>query len=275
MPHSAPPIAVTVAGSDSSAGAGIQADLKTFTAHSVYGLTVVTCVVAEVPGRVVDIQPLPSKVVCEQMRALLKAYPVAAMKSGMLYSGNIIEAVAEVCAEYHDIPMVVDPVMAATTGDALLEVDAVGLYRECLFPHAALVTPNLDEARVLFGGQPINTPAQMRAAGIELCAHHEVAFLMKGGHLVDGDAVDVLCMPGGETHEFSAPRTRGIRTHGTGCTYSAAIAAGLARGLALPAAVGQAKRYVTGAIAQAFRWEHGRHAVHALNHWPEKTKDHP
>ncbi len=263
---------MTVAGSDCSSGAGVQADLKTFAAHGVYGVSAVTCVVAEVPGHVVGIQALPCKIVCEQMKVLLRAFPVAAIKTGMLYSAEVTEAVAEVCAENRHIPLVVDPVMVATSGDELLQTDAVSLYAENIFPHAKLVTPNLDEARVLLDGDTIATPAAMRVAGMNLCARYGVAFLVKGGHLIDSEAVDLLCLPGGAVHEFRAPFRRGVSTHGTGCTYSAAIAAGLAHGYALPAAVAQAKRYVTATIHQSYYWPHGAHGVDALNHWPKPSE---
>lgn len=275
MPRPSPPIALTIAGSDCSSGAGVQADLKTFAAYGVYGLTAVTCVVAEVPGHVVGIQELPAKIVCEQMKALIKAFPVAAMKTGMLYTADVIEAVAEVCAEHWTIPLVVDPVMVATSGDALLQPDAASLYSDFIFPRATLVTPNLDEARTLLGGCTIDDVAAMKLAGQDLCAQHHVAFLMKGGHLAGDEAVDLLCLPGGVVHEFRAPFTAGVSTHGTGCTYAAAITAGLARGLRLPAAVAQAKRYVTAAIAQAFRWERGRCVVDALNHAPDVPVSNP
>ena len=181
MPRLSPPIALTIAGSDCSSGAGVQADLKTFAAYGVYGLTAVTCVVAEVPGHVVGIQELPAKIVYEQVKALLKAFPVAAMKTGMLYTADVIEAVAEICTEHWTIPLVVDPVMVATSGDELLQPDAVTLYSELLFPRAMLVTPNLDEARALLGGYAIEDVAAMKLAGQDLCARHRVAFLMKGG----------------------------------------------------------------------------------------------
>ena len=265
MERPAPPVAMTIAGSDCSSGAGVQADLKTFCAHGVYGLTVVTCVVAEVPGRVVGIQELPCKIVCEQMKALHKAYPVAAMKTGMLYTTDVIEAVAEVCAEHPQIPLVVDPVMVAGSGDPLLRMNAVGIYNDVVFPCATLVTPNLDETSVLLGGRAIETRAAMKQAGQELCACHETAFLIKGGHLPGDEAIDMLCLPGGTVHEFRVSRMAGVSTHGTGCTYSAAITAGLAQGHDLPGAVAQAKRYVTAAIRQSFRWDRPR-PLEALNH---------
>ena len=269
MPRPAPPVALTIAGSDCSSGAGVQADLKSFTAHAVYGLTVVTCVVAEVPGQVVSIQALPAKSVCEQMKLLLKTFPIRAIKTGMLHSSGVLEGVAEVCAEYWQIPLVIDPVMVASNGHELLPKEVVDLYVECLFPLAALVTPNLDEARVLLPGEPINTLSGMRAAGAELCSVHETAFLMKGGHLGDTEeAIDLLCLPDDIVHDFRAPFTRGVPTHGTGCTYSAAITALLAHGLDLPNAVAQAKRYVTATIRDSFRWEHGTRTISALNHSP-------
>ena len=264
---SAPPVTLTIAGSDCSAGAGVQADLKTFTAHGVYGLTALTCVVAEVPARVSEIQALSPGIVREQIALSLQTFPVRAIKTGMLHSREIIAAVAEECAHTR-LPLVVDPVMVASSGAALLAAGALATYETALFPLAALVTPNLDEARVLLGGQPIKNIDDMRAAGTRLVARHGTAFLMKGGHLDGEYAVDLLCLPGGETLEFRAAFTRGVSTHGTGCTYSAAITAGLAQGLALPEAVARAKRYITAAVGQAFRWETAAGPVDALNPWP-------
>ncbi len=258
-----PPVALSVAGSDNSAGAGIQADLKAFSAHGVYGLTAVTCVVAEVPGRVAAIQAVTPQIVRQQIELSLEAFPVAAMKTGMLWSREIIDVLAGLDRALP--PLVVDPVMVASSGDRLLKAEAIEAYRERLFPRAALVTPNLDEARVLLE-RPVGSVEEMRAGGRELCARYGAAFLMKGGHLGGDEAVDVLCLPGGETAEYRAPFTRGVSTHGTGCTYSAAITAGLAQGLELRAAVGQAKRYVTAAVAHFFRWPHGAASTDALNH---------
>ena len=267
MPASSPPVALTIAGSDNSAGAGIQADLKTFTAHEVYGLTAVTCVVAEVPGKVSAIQPVEAHVVREQIRLSLEAFPVAAVKTGMLYSSEIIAHVSELLAD-SGVPLVVDPVMVASSGDALLQNDAIENYRTRLFPLAALVTPNIDEARVLLGGEPIRDVTELRVAGQRLVAGFRTAFLMKGGHLGGDDAIDVLCLPDGVTHEFRATFTPGVSTHGTGCTYSAAITAGLAQGLDLVTAVTRAKRYVSAAIAEFLQWDHSGRRVDALRHWP-------
>jgi hydroxymethylpyrimidine/phosphomethylpyrimidine kinase len=272
MVHPAsPPVALTIAGSDNSAGAGAQADLKTFTAHRVYGLTALTCVVAEVPGQVSRIAAVELEVVAEQIRLSLTAYPVAAIKTGLLHSHEVIELVAEIydsLAGASRPPLVVDPVMVATSGARLLPAEAVGAYAARLFPPAALVTPNLDEARILLGGAEIATPAAMREGGRELSARFGTSFLMKGGHVGGEEAIDWLCLADGLALELRAPFTRGVSTHGTGCTYSAAITAGLASGLGLEAAVKDAKNYVSAAIAQFFRWEKAGGRVDALSHWP-------
>ena len=270
MPRPAPPsppphVTLTIAGSDNSAGAGIQADLKTFTALGVYGLTAVTCVVAEVPGRVFCVQAVEAAVIRDQVRSSLEAFPVRAIKTGMLYSRATIELVADLYGaldEKERPPLVVDPVMVATSGDALLEPDAVAAYRERLFPLAALVTPNLDEASTLLDGRPIRDEAAMRAAGRELTERHGVPFLMKGGHLGGDTALDVLCLPGGAAHDYASPFVRGASIHGTGCTYSAAVTAGLACALLLPAAVARAKDYMDAAIRHRYQWG----GVTALRH---------
>lgn len=262
------PVALTIAGSDNSAGAGAQADLKTFSSLGVYGLTAVTCIVAEVPGKVSAIQSATPEIVAGQMRLCFESFPVAAMKTGMLFSREIIAAVCDTLEKFApEIPLVVDPVMVATSGDSLLKTDAVELYKTRLFPRAALVTPNLDEARALLG-RGVSTLAEMRDAGRELRGKFGASWLLKGGHLAGGEAVDLLFHRDGPVEEFSAPFVRGVSTHGTGCTYSAAITAGLARGLSLADAVGRAKGFVTEAIARHFAWNEG--ATHALNHFPDR-----
>ncbi len=266
------PVVLTIAGSDNSAGAGAQADLKTMSALGTYGVTAITCVVAEVPGRVSAIHPIPTAIVAEQIRLLFGAYPIAAIKTGMLYSCEIITAVLAVLDECRARcggalpPLIVDPVMVATSGDPLLHADAVALYRKELFPRATLITPNLDEVRTLLDTS-VTTLAEMRAAGIRLAAEHRCAFLIKGGHLTGTIATDLLCEPDGAVTEFTAPRTPGVNTHGTGCTTSAAIAASLARGLPLHDAVGAAKTYVSRAIANHLRWERDGKPTDALNHF--------
>jgi hydroxymethylpyrimidine/phosphomethylpyrimidine kinase len=264
------PIALTIAGSDSSAGAGIQADLKTFGALGVYGLTAITCVVAETPGRVSEIEGVSAEMVRAQMEVLLKSFPVAAIKTGLLFSGDIVSVVAHTLrthAASAPTPLVIDPVMVATSGDLLLRDDAVEAYERELFPLAALVTPNLHEAARLLG-EPISDLAAMRSAGARLTEKYRVPFLLKGGHLSGQDAIDLLFLAG-QVVEFSMPFTRGVNTHGTGCTYSAAITAGLASGLSLEEAVRQAKTFVTATISHYLSWETASGAsLHALNHSP-------
>lgn len=255
-----PPVALTIAGSDNSAGAGAQADIKTFMALDTYGLTAITCVVAEVPGKVSTIHPIPAAVVAEQIRLSLSAFPVAAVKTGMLFSTEIVEIVSGILAGI-SMPLVVDPVMVATSGDSLLRPEAIDLYRRCLFPRATVVTPNMDEAAVLIG-RPVASLEDMLAAGGELVAKFGSAWLLKGGHLGGDEAVDLLFFSNGKVSEFRSARVPGVSTHGTGCTTSAAIVAGLAHGLDLEEAVGQAKRFVTAAIRHHHRWG----GIHALNH---------
>ncbi len=250
------PVALTIAGSDSSAGAGIQADLKTFSALGVYGLTAVTCVVAEMPGKVARIQNVDTDVVREQIDVLLDGFPVAAIKTGMLYSSEIISLVAKtLAARAREIPIVVDPVMVASSGDVLLKHGAITCYEEELFPLASLITPNLDEAAQLLGGA-IRTITRMRTAVKKLFEKYRIPILLKGGHLARDQAIDLL-FDGHNVTEFAAPFVRGVSTHGTGCTYSAAIAAGLARGSDLENSVRRAKKFVSAAISQHFQWQQG------------------
>jgi len=270
-----PPIALTIAGSDSSAGAGVQADLKTFSSLGVYGLTAVTCVVAEIPGRVSRIDPLNSEIVREQIAVLAENFPIAAVKTGLLYSAEIVEAVAralvDLSGRFADrVPLVIDPVMVATSGDLLLRPDAIALYESELFPLAALLTPNLVEAEKLVG-EPIRDLKGMRKAGRKMQKKYGVSILLKGGHLTGNNAVDLL-FAGDKISEFSAPFVHGVATHGTGCTYSAAITAGIAFGLRLEDAIGRAKKFVTASIAQHFRWmSSSRKNLDALNHWPREN----
>jgi len=261
------PVALTIAGSDSSAGAGIQADLKTFGALGVYGLTAVTCVVAETPGLVSKIEPVSAELVRDQIEVLLRSFPVAAIKTGLLFSASIIMEIARVLREHRSTPLVIDPVMVATSGDALLQDDAIQTYEHELFPLATLLTPNLGEASRLVG-RSITDLVAMREAGEVLTEKYRVPVLLKGGHLTGEYAIDLL-FAGGNVIEFSAPFSRGIATHGTGCTYSAAITAGLANGWPLEEAIGHAKKFVTAAIAQHHAWEtkDGK-SIHALRHTP-------
>lgn len=264
------PIALTIAGSDCSAGAGIQADLKTFAALGVYGLTAVTCIVAEVPRKVLRIEPATATIVREQIEVLLKNLQVGAIKTGLLCSANIVSAVAQTIQETkketaRSIPLVVDPVMIATSGDNLLEPEAVESYKNKLFPLATLITPNLDEAISLLG-TAIEDQTQMADAAEALAKKYGTSILLKGGHLRGDNAIDLL-FHHGELTEFSAPFVRGMETHGTGCTYSAAITAGLASGLSLEEAIKRAKKFVTESIRRHFRWtSNSGNILDALRH---------
>jgi len=266
------PVVLTIAGSDSSAGAGVQADLKTFSALDVYGLTAVTCVVAEIPGKVSRIEPVSPDLVREQIAVLCRNFPIAAAKTGLLYTAEIVEAVAGTIAgllanSAKRFPLVIDPVITATSGDRLLEPGAIEPYESKLFPLATLITPNIDEAEKLLG-QKIQDRQSMEKAARALASKYRVSILLKGGHLAGSSAIDLL-FAGGKITEFAAPFVRGVATHGTGCIYSAAITAGLASGLSLEAAIRRAKKYVTESIARRFRWTlpSGK-ILDALNHSP-------
>ncbi len=275
----APPVVLSIAGSDCSAGAGAQADLKTFSAAGVYGLTALTCVVAEVPGRVAAIQPVDLEIVRKQIELSFASFPVAAIKTGMLHSRAVIEIVAEMCAArcaprppgtvgagLDRIPLVVDPVMIASSGDTLLEASAIQAYTQKLFPLAALLTPNLDEGSALLG-RKLSSLLAMRLGGRELAERFGVPVLLKGGHLGGDTATDLLIYPDGRTVEYEMPFTRGVSTHGTGCTLSAAITACLGMGVELEEAVSLAKEFVSTAVLNYFRWPRQDGSTDALNHF--------
>jgi hydroxymethylpyrimidine/phosphomethylpyrimidine kinase len=269
-PIESPAVALTIAGSDSSAGAGIQADLKTFTALGVYGLTAVTCVVAEVPRKVSRIEPVTGRMVREQIEVLLKDFRVNAIKTGLLCSAEIVCFVADAINDRkkktaRSIPLVVDPVMIASAGDNLLEAEAVEAYKNKLFPLATLITPNLDEAALLLD-TTIGDRRQMASAAKALAKEYRASILVKGGHLRGDKAIDLLFHQG-DLREFSAPFVRGVKTHGTGCSYSAAITAGLAAGFSLEQAITRGKEFVTESIKRRFRWKSkSGHILDALRH---------
>lgn len=255
---------LTIAGSDSSCGAGVQADVKSITALGGYGLNALTSVVSEAPGQVSSIHCLPPAFVADQMQVLFNNFPIAAAKTGMLGGIDQVQAVVAAWVTLDKkVPLVVDPVMVATSGGRLLDEEAVETIRTLLFPLASLITPNLDEAAVIWG-KPVSSRAEMEACGQDLAHTHGCAVLVKGGHLQGDTAADVLCEKGGNSW-FETSRVPGVHTHGTGCSYSAAIATGLARGLLLKEAVAQAKAFVTSAIQQHFAWN----GVHALNHFAQ------
>lgn len=241
------PRALTVAGSDSGGGAGIQADLKTFQEFKVYGMSVITAVTAQNTLGVQDVYPLPADAVETQFRAVLDDIGADAVKTGMLAGREIISRLADLCYAYQVRNLVVDPVMIAKGGTPLLEEEAAETLLEKLLPVARLVTPNIPEACRLSGMREIASIEHMKQAARRIGQTGVQAVLVKGGHLSADEAVDVLCS-GGETILFRLPRLRFPHTHGTGCTLSSAIAAGLACGMELEAAVRKAKRYVHEAI---------------------------
>ncbi|MEK7408829.1 MAG: bifunctional hydroxymethylpyrimidine kinase/phosphomethylpyrimidine kinase [Acidobacteriota bacterium] len=253
------PVALTIAGSDPSGGAGIQADLKTFHQFGVYGQAVLTLITVQNTLRVDRVECLPADLVGEQIRAVVEDIPPAAAKTGALGNHEIVEAVAAAAAAF-DFPLVVDPVMFSKHGARLVSEDAQAALLTKLLPRAFLLTPNLPEASALTG-LVIHDLAGMRQAAECLCRMGARAVLIKGGHLEDR-ATDVL-LAGNKFHEFPAPRIFTPHTHGSGCTYSAAIAAALARGLRLPEAVHLAKSFVTEAIRTSPGLGHG---AGPLNH---------
>lgn len=263
MQSSAKTVAVglTIAGSDSSGGAGIQADLKTFAAFGIYGASVITALTAQNTQGVRAIADLEAAFVARQMDTVAEDLPIAAAKTGMLSRGPVIEVVVERLLAHRVPNLVVDPVMVAASGDVLLEPGAISLMRDRLLPLATVITPNLREAEILTG-RPIATVAEMEQAAIALVAMGARAAMVKGGRLASAEAIDVLCV-GKQVSRLSAPRAAVDRVHGAGCTLSAAIAAGLALGNPLPEAVATAKRFVTNALRSAPRL--GRGAT-PLNH---------
>jgi len=246
------PIALTIAGSDSGGGAGIQADLKTFAAHGVHGCSAITCLTAQNPQGVRAIQAATARMVIDQVEAIFEELPPGAVKTGMLYSGDIIGAVANLFARGKRPPLVVDPVMVATSGAPLLKPAAMEKLKRELLPLAALVTPNLHEAEILLKRQ-IRTLADLKSAAEEMVSEFGCPALVKGGHLKDLDQATDVFFDGRNWLVLKAPFVKNVDTHGTGCTYSAAITAGLALGHSLAQSVRRAKRYITHAIGSSRR----------------------
>jgi len=252
------PVALTIAGSDSGGGAGIQADLKTFAALGVHGTSAITCLTAQNPREVRAIQAAKPAMVRAQIEAVFAELRPAAVKTGMLFSTEIIRVVAEFFRRRQCPPLVVDPVMVSTSGARLLKPSAIRALKEELLPRALLVTPNVEEAMMLTGLR-IREPEDLRAAARRVVEEYGCAALIKGGHLSGvTEALDIF-YDGRTEFLLRAPFVRGFSTHGTGCTYSAAITAHCALGRKLPAAVAQARQFITQAIARSRRI--GRHSV--------------
>jgi hydroxymethylpyrimidine/phosphomethylpyrimidine kinase len=241
--------ALTIAGSDSGGGAGIQADLKTFAAHGVYGTSAITAVTAQNTLGVTAWQAVPSDLVTAQIEAIAGDIGADAVKTGMLANAAIVEAVAAAIDSLELPLVVVDPVMVAKGGDRLLEEDAVAAMRAELLPRAHIVTPNVPEAEVL-SGIAIRSVGDMREAGSRILRLGSRVVMIKGGHLDGSEAIDVVCSAG-FTFEVRGPRLPGKNTHGTGCTLASAIAANLALGLGDREAIEQARQYLEGAIKRA------------------------
>lgn len=251
--------ALTIAGSDSSGGAGIQADLKTFSALEVYGMSVITAVTAQNTCGVRAIADIPTDVIQAQIEAIYEDIPVDALKIGMLSRSEIISTVANTLKKVEATNIVLDPVMVSKSGNHLLQKEAISSLTEQLFPLATVITPNLPEAEAVLK-QTIETEADMKEACIELKKLGAANVLLKGGHL-EGNPTDFLY--DGETfHVFNQERIHTANTHGTGCTLSSAIAAYLAKGFSLVEAVAGAKTYITGAIKHSFKLGHGHGPTH-------------
>jgi hydroxymethylpyrimidine kinase/phosphomethylpyrimidine kinase len=242
------PIALSIAGSDSGGGAGIQADLKVFEAFRVHGVVAITCITAQNPRAVLRVQPVAVSTLEAQIEAVCDALPPGCVKTGMLFSKRLIDVVADaLVSRLRGIPVVVDPVMVATSGARLLQAGAFRVLCDRVLPLASLVTPNLAEAEWLVGGAIRDEEGMSHAARL-LHQRFGCAALVKGGHLAGNSLATDFLFDGRNEFLFSTPRIAGVATHGTGCAYSAAIAACLARGEALARAIGLAKDFIAGAI---------------------------
>ena len=263
--------ALTIAGSDCSGGAGIQADLKTFSALGCYGMSVITALTAQNTTGVKAIHPIPPEFAAEQMEAVFTDIRPDAVKIGMLYSAELIETVARLLVKHHVGNVVLDPVMVAQSGDRLLMEEAIEAIKSFLMPLSSIVTPNLPEAEVLLG-KPVQTISEMEKAARELVAFGSEGVLIKGGHLQAGESTDTLYIPSRDhTVHLRGSRVATRNNHGTGCTLSSAIASFLAHGSELEESVARAKEYVTGAIEAGADYEIGKghgpvHHFHRL--WP-------
>jgi hydroxymethylpyrimidine/phosphomethylpyrimidine kinase len=254
--------ALTIAGSDSGGGAGIQADLKAFSALGVFGTSVITAITAQNLTGVTAIQPVNTDVVRKQLEAVLEGFPIKAIKTGMLFSAEIIEAISSILSAYREIPLVVDPVFAATSGSKLIEDDAVEMLKSKLFPLASLLTPNMAEAEIL-SQTSLQRQADLESAGKILYGRFNVPVLMKGGHLPDG-AVDILVDVEG-IERFESPLIFGVNNHGSGCTLASSIAAAMARGESLREAVLTAKNYITRTLTDGLPLSAD---LKVMNHFP-------
>ena len=262
---------LTIAGSDSGGGAGIQADLKTFSALGCFGMSAITALTAQNTQVVTGIFPVPPKFIGQQIDAVMDDIGVDAVKIGMLHSPEVIEVVAQKLADWHCPNIVVDPVMISKSGNKLLQDDAVQALKERLLPLATIITPNLPEASVLLN-RPVETIEEMPAAARDLAAFGSASVLVKGGHLTGSTSCDLLYQKKPDTlAELLGDRINTPNSHGTGCTLSSAIAANLAKGIALEIAVKNAKAYIIGALTAGAAYQTGKgHGPvhHFYDVWP-------
>ena len=253
---------LTIAGSDSGGGAGIQADLKTFSALGVFGTSVITAITAQNLSGVSAVRAIDPDIVQKQLQAVLEGFPIKAIKTGMLFSAEIIEVIAQSLANYIKIPMVVDPVFAATSGSKLIRDDAILQLQEKFFPLARLITPNIPEAEILLG-KKLSSRRDLEQAAQKLFERYNIPVLMKGGHLTD-TAVDILVDAEG-MEPFTSDLINGVNNHGSGCTLASAVAAALAKGESLRKAVQTAKTYITGTLKNSLTLLPG---LRVINHFP-------
>jgi hydroxymethylpyrimidine/phosphomethylpyrimidine kinase len=266
--------ALTIAGSDSGGGAGIQADLKTFAAFGVYGCSVITAITAQNTLQVTGVEPVSPNMVHKQLEAVLTDIRPDVVKTGMLANADIIRVVASSLSAARKIPLVVDPVMLSKSGNALLDQEAPAMLKELLFPLADLITPNIPEAEALTG-RTLKTPDDFDQAARQLHSMGTRAVLLKGGHRprlqdesdLGSDEVVDLFFDGREFHSIRGPWVNTLHTHGTGCTLASAIAAGLAQGLELHPAILQARTYLTKALEAGFIVGQGISPVHHFHRW--------
>jgi hydroxymethylpyrimidine/phosphomethylpyrimidine kinase len=267
----AAPVALTIAGSDSGAGAGIQADLKTFAALGVYGTCAVTAITAQNTQQVRQVFELPVELVAAQIDAVVTDFGAAAVKTGMLSSAAIIQTVVDKVNQHGLRPLVVDPVMVAKSGDRLLRDDAVSALRNKLLPLASVITPNIPEAEVLLGRR-ISSWDDIREAARDIVRLGASAVVMKGGHVEGATVVDLL-YDGEEFRDFTSTRVDTQNTHGTGCTFASAIAASLAKGESLRVAAAMAKAYVTKALQMSYPLGRGHGPVHHFyRYWQPRER---
>ena len=265
--------ALTIAGSDSGGGAGIQADLKTFAALGVYGCSAITAITAQNTQAVTGIWALPAAAVQQQIQAVLTDIHVGAVKLGMLFNADIVTAVAEQLSRRPNLPIICDPVMVATSGGRLADLDFATCVREMLIGKVTLLTPNVDEAAALLATLPATTVEEMLSQAQRLVELGAPAVLLTGGHLTGAEAVDILVWREDgalRQRRFVSSRVETNNNHGTGCTLSAAIAAGLAKGLPLAEAIDQAKAYVRSALEHARELTIG-HGHGPLNHFYQRA----